>query len=49
MLASIDAIKNVAIMIKVRLKNKMNYFIHRITNTSADGANSKISLIEKMT
>jgi len=46
--SSVDAMKDVARMMKVHLTSIMNYFIHRITNARAEGINSKIALIEKM-
>ncbi|MHB8371912.1 MAG: transposase [Thermoplasmataceae archaeon] len=33
---------------KVHIVNKMNYFIHHIKKARAEGINSKIALIEKM-
>ena len=46
--SSIDAMKDVARMMKVHLDRIMNYFTHHITNARAEGINSKIALIEKM-
>ena len=46
--SSIEAMKDVARLMKVHLEKMMNYFVHRITNARAEGINSKISLIEKM-
>ena len=46
--SSIEAMKDVARMMKVHLEKIMNYFVHKITNARAEGINSKISLIEKM-
>ena len=46
--ASIDAMKDIAKMMKARLKSIMNFFIHIIANARAEGINSKIALIEKM-
>ncbi|MGC8673355.1 MAG: ISL3 family transposase, partial [Thermoplasmata archaeon] len=46
--SSVDAMKDVARMMKVHLTSIMNYFIHRITNARAEGINSRIALIEKM-
>ena len=44
----IDAMKDVARMMKINLEKIMNYFVHRIANARAEGINSKIALIEKM-
>lgn len=33
---------------KVNLERILNYFTHRITNSRAEGINSRIALIEKM-
>ena len=46
--STIDAMKDIARMMKVHLEKIMNYFDHRITNARAEGINSKIALIEKM-
>ena len=46
--STIDAMKDIARMMKVHLEKIMNYFVHRITNARAEGINSKIALIEKM-
>ncbi len=46
--SSIEAMKDVARMMRVHLEKIMNYFVHKITNARAEGINSKISLIEKM-
>jgi transposase len=46
--SSIDAMKDVARMMKVHIDSILNYFTHRITNARAEGINSKIALIEKM-
>ena len=46
--SSVDAMKDVARMMKVHLDRILNYFTHHITNTRAEGINSKIALIEKM-
>ncbi|OWP56592.1 MAG: hypothetical protein B2I17_04650 [Thermoplasmatales archaeon B_DKE] len=46
--SSIDAMKDVARMMKVHLDRILNYFTHRITNARAEGINSKIALIQKM-
>ena len=45
--STIDAIKDIARMMKAHLEKIMNYFVHRITNARAEGINSKIALIEK--
>ena len=44
----LDAMKDVARMMKAHMEKIMNYFVHRITNARAEGINSKIALIEKM-
>ncbi len=46
--SSVDAMKDVARLMKVHLERILNYFTHRITNARAEGINSKIALIEKM-
>lgn len=46
--SSVDAMKDVARMMKVHIDCILNYFTHRITNARAEGINSKIALIEKM-
>ena len=46
--SSVDAMKEVARMMKVHIGNILNYFTHHITNARAEGINSKIALIEKM-
>ncbi len=46
--STIDAIKDIARMMKAHLEKIMNYFVHRIINARAEGINSKIALIEKM-
>ncbi len=46
--SSIDAMKDVARMMKTHIDRILNYFTHRITNARAEGINSKIALIEKM-
>ena len=46
--STIDAIKDIARMMKVHMKKIMNYFVHRIISATAEGIDSKIALIEKM-
>ena len=46
--STIDAMKDIARMMRVRLEKIMNYLVHRITDARAEGINSKIRLIEKM-
>ncbi|OWP57516.1 MAG: hypothetical protein B2I17_00005, partial [Thermoplasmatales archaeon B_DKE] len=46
--SSVDAMKDVARMMKVHIRNILNYFNHKITNARAEGINSKIALIQKM-
>jgi transposase len=46
--STIDAMKDIARMMKVRLEKIMNYLVHRITDANAEWINSKIRLIEKM-
>jgi transposase len=46
--SSVDAMKDVARMMKVHLTSILNYFIHLTKDAKAEGINSKIALIEKM-
>ena len=46
--STIDAMKDVARMMKTHLEKIMNCFVHRITNARPEGINSRIALIEKM-
>ncbi|MHB1663502.1 MAG: ISL3 family transposase, partial [Thermoplasmataceae archaeon] len=46
--SSVDAMKDIARLMKVHIDCILNYFTHRITNAKAEGINSKIALIEKM-
>jgi len=46
--SSVDAMKDVARMVKVHIGKILNYFTHHVTNARAEGINSKIALIEKM-
>ena len=46
--SSVDAMKDVARMMKAHIDKILNYFTHHITNAKAEGINSKIALIEKM-
>ncbi len=46
--SSIDAMKDIARLMKIHLGMILNYFIHRITNIRAEGINSRIALIEKI-
>ena len=45
---TIDAIKDIARMMKAHLEKITNYFVHRIINAREEVINSKIALIEKM-
>ena len=46
--SSVDPMKDAARMMKVHIRNILNYFNHKITNARAEGINSKIALIQKM-
>ncbi len=46
--SSMDAMRDVARIMKVHLGRILNYFTHHITNARTEGINSKIALIEKM-
>ena len=45
--SSMDAMKDVARLMKVHLTSIMNYFTNHITNAKAEGINSKIAPIVK--
>jgi transposase len=44
----LDAVKDVARMVRLRLPNVLRYYAHRITNAVSEGLNSKIQTIKKM-
>ena len=46
--SSVDAMKDAARMMKIHIRNILNYFNHKVTNSRAEGINSKIALIQKM-
>ena len=46
--STIDAMKDVARMMKTHLEKIMNCIVHRITNARSEGINSRKALIEKM-